>query len=44
MLIQKKNMKKYKQLWENIPNNFERFDYSHGISTTDIINRIKILI
>jgi cytidyltransferase-like protein len=32
--------KKYKQLWENIPNNFERFDYTEGISTTEIINRI----
>ena len=31
---------KYKQLWENIPNNFERFDYTEGISTTEIINRI----
>ena len=40
----KEEHEKYKQLWENIPNNFERFDYSQGISTTDIINRIKILI
>ena len=40
----KEEHEKYKQLWENIPNNFERFDYSQGISTTEIINRIKILI
>ena len=39
----KEEHEKYKQLWENIPNNFERFDYSQGISTTDIINIIKIL-
>ena len=36
----KEEHEKYKQLWKNIPNNFERFDYSQGISTTDIINRI----
>ena len=36
-----KEHEKYKQLWKNIPDNFERFDYSQGISTTDIINRIK---
>lgn len=31
---------KYKQLWKNIPNQFERFDYTKDISTTQIINRI----
>ena len=36
----KEEHKKYKQLWENIPDNFKRFDYSQGISTTEIINRI----
>lgn len=34
---------KYKQLFINIPNNFERFDYTLGISTTEIINRITSL-
>ena len=37
----KEEHEKYKRLWKNIPNNFERFDYSQGISTTDIINRIN---
>ena len=32
---------KYKQLFINIPNNFERFEYTSGISTTNIIDRIK---
>jgi ethanolamine-phosphate cytidylyltransferase len=32
---------KYKQLWVNIPNNFERFDYTEGISTTEILKRIS---
>ena len=32
---------KYQQLFINIADKFVRFDYTNGISTTEIINRIK---
>jgi len=31
---------KYGMFWKNIPDKFIRYDYTSGISTTDIINRI----
>ena len=37
----KEEHEKYSIFWKNIQNNFVRMDYNNGISTTDIIKRVK---
>ena len=32
---------KYRSMWKNLEEKFIRYDYCEGISTTEIINRIK---